>query len=192
LLLTALIVLTPVHTPAAPLPHHLRKPPQDIVLLETSAGRVKVRLFTDKAPLTVKNFLGYVDAKFYDGTIFHRVIPNFVIQGGGFDAAFVEKQAREPVRNESANGLSNRRGTIAVARTAVPDSGTCQFFINLKDNAFLDRPNSADGVGYCVFGEVIEGLDVVDGIAQVPTGNREPHQNVPLQNVVILSARRVR
>src|SRR5260370_33496565 len=192
LLITAFAALTSIQTSAAPLPDHRRKPPQDIVLLETSAGRIRVRLFTDKAALTVKNFLGYVDAKFYDGTIFHRVIPNFMIQGGGLDARFIEKQAREPVRNESANGLLNRRGTIAVARTSVPDSGTCQFFINLKDNPFSDRPNSADGVGYYVFGEVVEGMDVVDGIAQVPTGDREGHQNVPVQNVVILSARRVR
>jgi peptidyl-prolyl cis-trans isomerase A (cyclophilin A) len=190
--LAVFVALFPLRTIAAPLPAHLRKPPHDIVVLDTSAGRIKVRLFTDKAPLTVKNFLGYVDANFYSGTIFHRVIPDFMLQGGGLDGDLNEKPAREPVRNESANGLVNRRGTIAVARMAAPDSGTCQFFINVKDNTFLDRPNSPDGAGYCVFGEVVEGMDVVDAIAHVQTGNRGAHQNVPLQNVVIQSVRRVR
>ena len=176
---------------AAPLPDYLRQPRPDVVLMETSAGKIKIRLFTDKAPLTVKNFLGYVEARFYDGVIFHRVIPNFMIQGGGFDESFVEKQGREPIRNESANLLSNRRGTLAVARTAIPDSGTCQFFINLKDNDFLDRVKSRDAAGYCVFGEVIEGMDVVDAIAKVETGNKGMHANVPLQPVLIRSVRRV-
>src|SRR5262249_4474620 len=130
---------------AAPLPARLPVTRSDLVVMETSLGTVKIRLFADKAPMTVKNFLDYVDAKFYDGMRFHRVIRDFVIQGGGFDAQMVEKQARPPVKNESANGLSNKRGTIAVARAVAPDSGTCQFYINVKDNSnLLDRANARD------------------------------------------------
>src|SRR5262249_49854819 len=143
-----------------------------------------------KAPITVKNFLDYVDNKFYDGTIFHRVIPDFMIQGGGMEAGLKEKKGKAPIKNESDNGLSNERGTLAMARTSVPDSATSQFFINVKDNNFLDRAKARDGVGYAVFGKVIEGLDVVDKIKGVQTGNQGGHQNVPVQDVVIRSVRK--
>jgi cyclophilin family peptidyl-prolyl cis-trans isomerase len=186
-----LVVTTGLSTAGAgPLPARLPVLRSDLVVMETSLGTVKIRLYPDKAPATVQNFLGYVDAKFYDDTIFHRVIPNFMIQGGGLDAHMNEKPARPPVKNESANGLSNRRGTIAVARTAIPDSGTCQFFINVKDNPFLDRAKFNDGAGYCVFGEVVEGMDVVDAITRVATGEKPPHRDVPLQPVLIRTLRR--
>jgi cyclophilin family peptidyl-prolyl cis-trans isomerase len=134
----------------------------------------------------VKNFLQYVDDKFYDGTVFHRVIPDFMIQGGGFEAGMREKRTREPIVNEGGNGVSNTRGTLAMARTNVPDSATAQFFINVKDNLFLDRARAADKVGYAVFGKVIDGMDVVDEIRRVETGQRD----VPTQDVVIRSIRR--
>jgi peptidyl-prolyl cis-trans isomerase B (cyclophilin B) len=160
------------------------------VVLETSMGRIKIELFADKAPITVRNFLGYVDGRFYDGTIFHRVIDGFMIQGGGWEPGMKEKKAREPIKNEAANRLSNARGTIAAARAAAPDSATCQFYINLKDNTFLDRKNSRDQVGYCVFGKVVEGMDVVDRIAKVQTGIHRMHRDVPKNDVVIRSIRR--
>lgn len=159
------------------------------VVMETSLGTVVIELYPDKAPKTVANFLGYVQSGHYDGTLFHRVIPNFMVQGGGFTTDMNEKQSRDPVVNESANGLENKRGTLAVARAAQPDSGTCQFFINLRDNAFLDRARFNDKVGYCVFGKVIEGMDVVDKIATVKTGNRGVYNDVPVEDVVIKSAR---
>jgi peptidyl-prolyl cis-trans isomerase B (cyclophilin B) len=161
-----------------------------VVVMKTSMGTIKIELFADKAPGTVKNFLSYVDAKFYDGTIFHRVIPTFMIQGGGFKPEMEEKKAGEAIKNESTNGVSNERGTIAMARTPQPDSATAQFFINVKDNKFLDKANADDGVGYCVFGKVIEGLDVVDKIKAVETGNKGMHRNVPVKDVVIESVRR--
>ena len=156
-----------------------------VVVVDTSMGTIKVELYPDKAPITVKNFLGYVDDKFYDGTIFHRVIPNFMIQGGGFEPGMKEKKTRDPIKNESGNGLSNARGTMAMARTPEPDSATAQFFINVKDNDFLDRANNPDKVGYCVFGKVIDGMDVVDKIKAVAT-----KKDVPTQDVVIRSIRR--
>jgi cyclophilin family peptidyl-prolyl cis-trans isomerase len=161
-----------------------------IVLMETSLGTIKIELYPDKAPITVKNFLGYVDDKFYDGTVFHRVIPDFMVQGGGMLPGLKEKPTKDPIKNESTNGLSNSRGTLAMARTNVPDSATSQFFINHRDNTFLDRAQSRDKVGYCVFGKVIEGMDVVDKIVAVKTGSRGPHENVPVQDVLIKSARR--
>ncbi len=161
-----------------------------VVVMETSLGTIKIELFKDKSPLTVNNFLGYVDDKFYDGTIFHRVFPSFVIQGGGYKPGLVEKKSKAPVKNEAGNGLSNLRGTLAVARTTDPDSGTCQFFINVQDNKFLDRANAQPG--YCVFGKVIAGMDVVDKIKGVATGARKGHQNVPLNDVLIKSVRRER
>jgi cyclophilin family peptidyl-prolyl cis-trans isomerase len=161
------------------------------VVMETSEGAIKIVLFPRQAPITVENFLKYVDAKFYDGTIFHRVISNFMIQGGGYTLGMKEKQTRPPIRNEAGNGISNERGTIAMARTIVPDSASVQFFINLKNNTFLDRANAKDKVGYAVFGRVISGMDVVDKIAGVETGNRGGHQNVPVQDVLIKSMRRV-
>jgi peptidyl-prolyl cis-trans isomerase A (cyclophilin A) len=161
---------------------------QQKVRIETSAGDIVVELDAAKAPKTVANFLQYVQDGHYSGTVFHRVIPNFMIQGGGMTENLHEKPTRAPIPLESANGLSNTRGTIAMARTNVPDSATAQFFINVRDNAFLDRASSRDGTGYAVFGKVVAGMDVVDKIKLVPTGNRGPHQNVPLEPVLIKKA----
>lgn len=161
------------------------------VVLETGMGNITLELYPAKAPLTVKNFLTYVDEKFYDGTIFHRVIRGFMIQGGGMTADMGEKPTHAAIRNEADNGLRNDRGTIAMARTQVPDSATAQFFINAKDNAFLNfRSKTVEGYGYCVFGKVIKGMDVVDAIEAVATGNKGYHQDVPLKPVVILKAYR--
>jgi cyclophilin family peptidyl-prolyl cis-trans isomerase len=162
-----------------------------VVLIETTKGDIKVQLFEDKAPITVKNFMQYVEDKHYDGTIFHRVIKGFMIQGGGFDQLMREKPTRAPIKNESANGLSNKRGTIAMARTAIPDSATAQFYINVVDNQSLDRRSARDGVGYCVFGEVIEGMNVVDAIVSVKTGEKSGMDDVPLEPIVIKSIRKV-
>jgi peptidyl-prolyl cis-trans isomerase B (cyclophilin B) len=153
-------------------------------------GTIKIELDDEKAPITVKNFLAYVDEGFYNGTVFHRVIPNFMIQGGGFEPGMRQKGTKATIKNESTNGLPNTRGTLAMARTSVPDSASSQFFINVTDNGFLDRSQSRDGVGYCVFGRVIEGLDVVDKIKSVPTATRSGHENVPTQDVVITSVKR--
>jgi peptidyl-prolyl cis-trans isomerase A (cyclophilin A) len=158
------------------------------VRLDTDMGSITLELDAAKAPITVRNFVQYVRDGHYDGTVFHRVIPDFMIQGGGFTPAMAQKPTREPIAIESRNGLRNVRGTIAMARTMVPDSATAQFFINVKDNDFLDQANSRDGHGYAVFGRVVAGMDVVDRIRQVPTGNRGGHQNVPLQPVTILKA----
>jgi peptidyl-prolyl cis-trans isomerase A (cyclophilin A) len=158
------------------------------VRFETSKGAFVIELEQAKAPVTVGNFLEYVKSGYYDGTIFHRVIPGFMVQGGGFTADMQQKPAREPIVNESANGLANKRGTIAMARTADPNSASSQFFINLVDNGFLDKASARDGVGYCVFGKVVDGMSVLDAIAAVPTGNVGPNQNVPLQPVVIKKA----
>jgi peptidyl-prolyl cis-trans isomerase A (cyclophilin A) len=158
------------------------------VLMETSLGKVKIELFLQKSPLTVKNFLTYVEDDFYNGTSFHRVIPGFMIQGGGFTTELKQKPTRMPVPNEAANGLKNERGTIAMARTSNPDSATAQFFINLVNNDGLNRPQP-DGFGYTVFGRVIEGLDVVDKIAGVKTGVRQGMRDVPLETVEIRSVK---
>jgi peptidyl-prolyl cis-trans isomerase B (cyclophilin B) len=160
-----------------------------VVIMETSLGAIRIELFADKAPVSVKNFLRYADDHFYDGTVFHRVIANFMVQGGGLDADLKEKKARPPIANEAGNGLSNMRGSIAMARTVQPDSATSQFYINVKDNVFLDRARSNDKVGYAVFGRVLD-MEVVDKIQHVATGNRGVHQNVPLEPVVIRSVRR--
>src|SRR5262249_12055407 len=165
--------------------------PNPVVVMETSMGTIKIELFERKAPVTVKNFLDYVDDKFFDGTIFHRVIPDFMIQCGGFVPGLREKDTRRAIVNESNNGLRNERGTLAMARTNDPHSATAQFFINLKDNDFLDRAKAQDRVGYAVFGKVIEGMDVVDKIARVATGNRGGHEAVPREDVIIQSVRRV-
>jgi peptidyl-prolyl cis-trans isomerase A (cyclophilin A) len=157
------------------------------VVLDTTFGKITVALYQDKAPITVKNFLGYVRGGFYDGTIFHRVIPNFMIQGGGFDKEMKELPTRAPIRNEARNGLSNKRGTLAMARTNEPNSATSQFFINLKDNHRLDF--GIGGAGYAVFGEVVSGMEVVDKIAGVATGPKGAHQNVPQNPVTIRSIR---
>jgi cyclophilin family peptidyl-prolyl cis-trans isomerase len=162
-----------------------------VVVMETNFGTIKIELYQDKAPITVKNFLAYVDAKYYDGLIFHRVIEDFMIQGGGFEPGMKkEKETKPAIKNEAGNGLSNVRGTIAMARTNEPDSATSQFFINTVDNDKLDRKQARDGVGYAVFGRVIEGMDVVDKIRKVKTGTKGGHQNVPVDDVVIKSVRR--
>jgi cyclophilin family peptidyl-prolyl cis-trans isomerase len=160
-----------------------------VVVIDTSLGTIKVELYQDKAPGTVKNFLQYVEDKHFDGLIFHRVISNFMIQGGGFDPAMKQKKTRDTIKNESANGLSNRRGSLAMARTSDPHSASSQFFINVVDNNFLDRSQARDGEGYCVFGNVVDGLDVVDKIKAVKTGNKMGFSDVPVQDVVIKSVR---
>jgi len=163
------------------------------VALETDKGKIVLELYPDKAPKTVQNFLDYVDAGHYTNTIFHRVIPNFMIQGGGMTASMKEKPTKPPVKNEADNGLKNQRGTIAMARTQVPDSATAQFFINTADNDFLDFKNKTiQGWGYAVFGKVVEGMDVVDAIAKVKTGNRGGHQDVPVDTVMIITAERAK
>ena len=150
-------------------------------------GSMTAELYPEKAPITVANFLELVDNHFFEGLIFHRVIPGFMVQGGGFDTDFVQKPTNKPIKNEAANQLSNKRGTLAMARTQVVDSATCQFFINLVDNDFLDfKAPIQQYYGYCVFGKVTEGMDVVDKIAQVKTGSRGMHRDVPEENVVIL------
>lgn len=162
-----------------------------VVVMKTSMGIVKIELWEKKAPITVKNFLRYADEKFYDGTIFHRVIPNFMIQGGGFTPDMKQKQTHKQIKNEAKAELKNTRGTIAMARTGQVHSATAQFFINVVDSAFLDhRDETPRGFGYCVFGQVVEGMDVVDKIRKVKTGNAGPHQNVPVEAVLIESVRR--
>jgi len=173
------------------------------VVIETSMGTIKVELYPDKAPITVKNFLAYADDKFYDGTVFHRVIPTFMIQGGGFETGLADaktvqefrdkekKKTRPPIKNEAKNGLSNLRGTIAMARTPDPDSATAQFYINVKDNKGLDPDPGNDPDGYCVFGKVTEGMDVVDKIKDVKTrAIARGLGDIPVEDVVIKSVRR--
>lgn len=157
-----------------------------MVTIKTSHGDIMVELNNEKSPVTVENFLKYVDDGHYAGTIFHRVIEGFMIQGGGFAKDFAQKQTREPIVNEAKNGLKNARGTLAMARTSDPNSATAQFFINVVDNAGLDHPNP-DGHGYAVFGKVTEGMDVVDKIRAVPTGMHGQHRDVPREPVEILS-----
>ena len=155
------------------------------VRLDTSLGEIVLQLDAAKAPKSVANFVEYVKAGHYDGTVFLRVFPDFMIQGGGFDAEMKEKPTRAPIPLESKNGLPNLRGSVAMARTSMPHSATAQLFINVKDNAFLDAANARDGHGYAVFGKVVSGMDVVDKIWAVPTGNKGPYQNVPVTPVVI-------
>jgi len=161
--------------------------PGPVVVLETSMGNIRIALDEARAPITVKNFLAYVRSGHYEGTTFHRVIPGFMVQGGGMDVQMKEKAVRAPIKNEAANKVRNDRGTIAMARTAEPNSATSQFFINVKNNASLDY--GIGGAGYAVFGTVIEGMDVVDRIVAVPTTSRGGHQNVPVTPVVITRAR---
>ena len=162
-----------------------------MVLMKTSMGDVKIELDQKNAPITVENFIAYANGKFYDGTIFHRVIPAFMIQGGGFDKDMNQKKTTRPnIKNEAGNGVKNTVGTLAMARTSDPNSASAQFFINTKDNAFLDhRDDSVQGYGYAVFGKVVEGMDVVTKIENVPTSTRLPHQNVPNTPVIIESIR---
>ncbi|BES83205.1 peptidyl-prolyl cis-trans isomerase [Pectobacterium araliae] len=157
------------------------------VLLATSAGNIELSLDNQKAPVSVKNFVEYVNNGFYNGTTFHRVIPGFMVQGGGFSGEMSQKATNAPIKNEADNGLRNQRGTIAMARTADKDSATSQFFINIADNAFLDHGQR--DFGYAVFGKVVKGMDVVDKISQVPTKNVGPYQNVPTTPIVIQSAK---
>ncbi len=162
--------------------------PTVTVVMETSKGTIELELDRAKAPGTVANFVNYVKKGHYDGVIFHRIIPDFMIQGGGFTAEMDQKATDTPIENEAKNGLKNVRGSIAMARTSNPHSASAQFFINLKDNSFLDYPGQ-DGWGYCVFGKVSAGLDVIDAIAKVPTGSKNGHQNVPTEAVLIKSAK---
>jgi len=161
------------------------------VKVNTSKGEFTIELDEKAAPITVKNFLSYVDDKFFDDTIFHRVIKKFMIQGGGFNTGMKQKTTKGNIKNESFNGLINLRGTIAMARTSDPDSASSQFFINFKDNGFLDKANSDDGFGYCVFGKVTSGMEALDAIENVQTGNKMGHGDVPNEDITILSVIKV-
>ena len=157
-----------------------------MVTIKTTFGAIKLELLTEEAPKTVANFLEYIKDGQYNDTIFHRVIDGFMIQGGGFDADFNQKPTKEPIENEAVNRISNKLGTVAMARTNDPDSATCQFFINLKDNDFLDfKSPTPQGFGYCVFAKVIDGMDVVNEIKAVATGTHNGHGDVPLDNIMI-------
>ena len=160
-----------------------------MIRFETSHGAFVIELFPKEAPITVENFLRYVDDGHFDGTIFHRIVPGFVIQGGGLTADFANKRTRAPISNEARNGLKNTRGMLSMARTTDVNSATSQFFVNLADNAFLDH--SPRDFGYAVFGRVTEGMEVIDKIARVSTGKRKGYQEAPLEDVVIVPARRV-
>lgn len=169
-------------------PAHAANP---IVRMETTAGPITIELYPDKAPKTVENFLAYVDAGFYNNTVFHRVIKGFMVQGGGFTKGMQQKETRPPISNEADNGLKNERGTLAMARTNQPHSASSQFFINLVDNGFLDHTGKdLRGWGYCVFGRVTDGMEAVDTIAKLPTGVRQGMRDVPLEDAAILSAKR--
>jgi len=157
------------------------------LVFETTLGNFEVELFEKEAPISAKNFQEYVDEGYFDGLIFHRVIPGFMIQGGGFEPGMKQKKVKAPIKNEAANGLKNKRGTLSMARTNVVDSATAQFFVNLVDNEFLDHAGPAN-YGYAVFGKVTSGMDVIDQIAKVATTNRAGHQNVPAADVVITKA----
>lgn len=175
-------LLTAVYAYAAP-PTKQENP---MVTMKTNHGTVQIELYKQEAPLTTQNFLDYVQAGFYDGLIFHRVIPDFMIQGGGFEVGMKQKSNNQPIQNEADNGLKNTRGTLSMARTGDPHSATSQFFINLKDNEFLDHTGKTPkGWGYAVFGKVVSGMDVIDKIAAVDTGSHGPHQDVPRDDVVI-------
>jgi peptidyl-prolyl cis-trans isomerase A (cyclophilin A) len=186
LLCLAQATASPAASPS-PAPSPRPTPSGPVVVLETSLGRIRIGLYDDKSPVSTENFLKYVRKGHYNGTVFHRVIPNFMIQGGGMTPDMNEKPTDAPIRNEARNGVRNSRGTLAMARTNDPNSATSQFFINLKDNAFLDF--GIRGAGYAVFGEVVEGMDVVDKIAAVQTTTKGPHENVPVTPVLITSAK---
>jgi peptidyl-prolyl cis-trans isomerase A (cyclophilin A) len=186
LLTAALLLAQAAATPASPVPSP-PAPTGPVVALETSLGRIRIALDQEKAPISTANFVKYARSGHYGGTVFHRVIPRFMIQGGGMTPEMKEKPTSPPIRNEGRNGVRNTRGTVAMARTNDPNSATAQFFINLKDNPFLDF--GIQGAGYAVFGQVIEGMDVVDQIAAVPTRTAGPYENVPVTPVLIKSAR---
>ena len=157
------------------------------ILMKTSMGDIELELFEKEAPATVENFLSYVKDGFFKKTIFHRIIDNFMVQGGGFTEDFIQKPAKAPIKNEADNQISNKRGTIAMARTSDPHSATCQFFINSRDNDFLDfKAPIPQYYGYCVFGKVVEGMEVADAIVSVPTTSKGMHRDVPQENIVIL------
>ncbi len=189
-LLSALCIVSVISVPAqADSTHPAHKGKPTMVKLQTSKGDIILELNAEKAPETVKNFLEYVNSGFYNGTIFHRVINNFMIQGGGFEPGMKQKPTRAPIKNEAANGLSNDTYTIAMARTSEPQSATAQFFINVKDNDFLNyTAPTSQGYGYCVFGKVVEGKEVVDAIKKVKTGRSAFFQDVPEEDVVIIKA----
>lgn len=155
--------------------------------MTTSLGELTIELFEKESPISTRNFLEYAAAGFYDGTIFHRVIDGFMIQGGGFTADMSQKKTNPPIKNESANGLENKKYTLAMARTSVPDSATCQFFINTSDNGFLDKAQAQDRVGYAVFGKVVEGMDIVDKIGKAKTGSVSGMKDVPVETITIES-----
>jgi peptidyl-prolyl cis-trans isomerase A (cyclophilin A) len=178
--LSAAVVLFASNLMAAPAPH---------VILDTSFGQIEIELEQDKAPISTKNFLGYVDSNFYNGTIFHRVIPGFMVQGGGFTPQMVQKNTKDPIKNEAENGLHNVRGTLSMARTSDVNSATSQFFINTNDNAMLDH--GVRDFGYAVFGKVVKGMDVVDNIVHSQTATKSGMQNVPIDPILIKSAKRV-
>lgn len=177
--------------PGAPLPAPQAKPTPDgpVIAIDTTMGTIEVGLHATRAPLSTRNIMNYVRSGFYNGTVFHRVIPGFMVQGGGLDANMNEKPVGPPVRNEARNGLLNSRGSLSLARTSDPHSATSQFFISVKDNPALDFGISRDGWGYAVFGEVLSGMGVVDQIVSVPTSTRGPHQNVPIKPVTITRVR---
>lgn len=186
----ALSILLGVFTIMVPAPAN--PPGNPVVVMETSLGTIKIELFEKEAPITVKSFLSYVDKKHYDELVFHRVIPNFMIQGGGYDKDQNQRKTDPPIKNESANGLKNDIGTLAMARTNVVDSATSQFFINVKNNDFLNREMAQDGAGYCVFGKVIDGMDVVNKIRDVKTGRKGMFAtDCPQEDVIIKSVRRL-
>jgi peptidyl-prolyl cis-trans isomerase A (cyclophilin A) len=186
-LILCLLQAPAASTPAPVVPAPRPTPNGPVVVLDTSMGKIRIGLHQDKAPISAANFVQYVKAKHYDGTIFHRVIPTFMIQGGGMTPDMTEKPGRPPIKNEARNGLRNSRGTVAMARTNDPNSATAQFFINVKENHMLDFGIS--GAGYAVFGEVLEGMDVVDKIKVVQTTNKGPHDDVPITPVIIKTAR---
>jgi peptidyl-prolyl cis-trans isomerase B (cyclophilin B) len=185
LLLGAMLCCNAQASTSSQSPAHKGK--HNMVKLHTNHGDITIELDAEKAPETVKNFLSYTNSGFYDGTIFHRVIDNFMIQGGGFEPGMKQKKVNAPIKNEAANGLKNDNYTVAMARTGDPHSATAQFFINTTDNGFLNYPGQ-DGWGYAVFGKVVEGKEVVDAIGKVKTGNRSGFQNVPVEDVIIIKA----
>ncbi|HEX9945492.1 MAG TPA: peptidylprolyl isomerase [Thermoanaerobaculia bacterium] len=191
-ILASLICLLAIFGPAAQQPAPKAKSPAPAnprVLLDTTKGKIVIELYADKAPKTVKNFLAYVRSGHYNGTIFHRVIPGFMVQGGGFTSDMTQKPTRPTIQNEADNRVLNQRGTLAMARTGDPHSASAQFFINVANNGFLNfRSKTPEGWGYAVFGNVVEGMDVVDSIVAVPTTTKGPYENVPVQPVVIRKA----
>lgn len=174
------------------MPENTHSEKNPIVVIKTNMGDIKIELYENKAPLTVKNFLDYASEKHYNQTIFHRVIDGFMIQGGGFTKDLIQKPTRPSVKNEAENGLSNKRGTISMARTSDINSATSQFFINVVDNSFLDhKGKTSREYGYCVFGKVVDGLEIIDKIKQVKTWTKSHHENVPVEPVEIIEVKQV-